>query len=167
MINFWSYKEEFKRYRPNLINIFDKTLKDGQIFFGKNLSTFEKNFKKKYKCKYGVGVGSGTDAILISLMSLGIKKGDEVITVANTAIPTISAIVNSGAIPKLVDVDQNYLIDLSKLERAINKKTKAIIPVHLYGKACNMDDLIKISKKYKIPIIEDCAQAQGAKFRII
>ena len=165
MINFWSYKEEFKRYRPNLINIFDKTLKDGQIFFGKNLSTFEKNFKKKYKCKYGVGVGSGTDAILISLMSLGIKKGDEVITVANTAIPTISAIINSGAIPKLVDVNQNYLIDLSKLERAINKKTKAIIPVHLYGKACNMDDLIKISKKYKIPIIEDCAQAQGAKFK--
>ena len=98
-------------------------------------------------------------------MSLGIKKGDEVITAANTAIPTISAIVNSGAIPKLVDVNQNYLIDLSKLERAINKKTKAIIPVHLYGKACNMDDLIKISKKYKIPIIEDCAQAQGAKFK--
>ena len=87
------------------------------------------------------------------------------ITAANTAIPAISAIINSGAIPKLVDVNQNYLIDLSKLERAINKKTKAIIPVHLYGKACNMDDLIKISKKYKIPIIEDCAQAQGAKFK--
>ncbi len=165
MINFWSYKEEFKRYEPILINIFQRTLKKGQIFFGKNLSSFEKNFKKKYKSKYGIAVGSGTDAILISLMSLGIKRGDEVITAANTAIPTISAIINSGAKPKLVDIDHNYLLDLSKLKKAITKKTKAIIPVHLYGKACNMENILKISKKFKIPIIEDCAQAQGAKFK--
>ncbi len=165
MINFWSYKEELRRYKPQLISIYEKTLNDGQIFFGKHISLFEKNFKKKYKSKYGIAVGSGTDAILISLMALGLKRGDEVITAANTAIPTISAIVNSGATPKLVDIDQNYLLDLLKLEKVITKKTKAIIPVHLYGKSCNMEDLQKISKKYKIPIIEDCAQAQGAKFK--
>ena len=148
MINFWSYSNEYKIYRSKIINIFDKTLKNGQIFFGKNLKTFEKNFVKKYKAKYGIAVGSGTDAILISLMSLGIKRGDEVITAANTAIPTISAIINSGATPKLVDIDQNYLLDLLKLEKAITKKTKAIIPVHLYGKACDMHSIQKISKKF-------------------
>ncbi len=165
MINFWSYKNEYKKYRSNLINIFNNTLKNGQIFFGKNLSSFENNFKKKYKCKYGIAVGSGTDALLISLLSLGIKKNDEVITAANTAIPTISAIVNAGAIPKLVDIDEDYLINTSKIKQAITKKTKAIIPVHLYGKACDMDSIMKISKRYKISVIEDCAQAQGAKFK--
>ncbi len=165
MINFWSYKDEYKIYRPKLIDIFDKTLKKGQIFFGDNLSTFEKNFKKKYKSKYGVAVGSGTDALLISLLSIGIKKGDEVITAANTAIPTISAIINSGAIPKLVDINENYLIDTKKLIKTITRKTKAIIPVHLYGNPCNMDEILKISNKFNIPIIEDCAQAQGAKFK--
>ncbi len=165
MINFWSYKDEYKKYKSSLVNIFDNTLKNGQIFFGKNLSSFENNFKKKYKCKYGIAVGSGTDALLISLLSLGIKKNDEVITAANTAIPTISAIVNSGAIPKLVDIDEDYLIDTSKIKQAITKKTRAIIPVHLYGKACDMDSILKISKKHKISVIEDCAQAQGAKFK--
>ena len=164
MINFWSYENEYSKYRPKLINFFDKTLKSGQIFFGQNLNDFEKNFIKKYKSKYGIAVGSGTDALLISLMSLKIKKGDEVITAANTAIPTISAIVNSGAIPRLVDVNQDYLMDMTKLEKYISKKTKAIIPVHLYGKPCDMKSLARISKKFKIPVIEDCAQAQGAKY---
>ena len=98
---------------------------------------------------------------------MGIKKNDEVITAANTAIPTISAIVNSGAIPKLVDIDEDYLIDISKIKQAITNKTRAIIPVHLYGKACDMDSIMKISKKHKISVIEDCAQAQGAKFKKI
>ncbi len=164
MINFWSYKNEYRNYRQILLNIIDKTLKNGQIFFGNNLSTFEKNFKRIYKCKYGVAVGSGTDALLISLMSLGLKKGDEVITAANTAIPTISAIVNAGATPKLVDINNDYLIDTTKIENAITKKTKALIPVHLYGKACDMKSISKIAKKFRISIIEDCAQAQGAKF---
>ena len=97
-------------------------------------------------------------------MSLDIKRGDEVITAANTAIPTISAIINSGATPKLVDVKKNYLIDETQLEKSITKKTKAIIPVHLYGKPCEMSSIMRISRKFKVPIIEDCAQAQGAKY---
>ena len=164
MINFWSYKDEYKKYRNKFNKFFDQTLKSGQIFFGPNLKNFEYEFLKKYKSKYGVAVGSGTDALLISLMSINIKNDDEVITASNTAIPTISAIVNSGARPVLVDIKEDYLIDTDKIEKKITKKTKAIIPVHLYGKSCDMDKIIKISNKYKLSIIEDCAQSQGAKF---
>lgn len=164
MINFWSYKDEYKNNRIKLLNLIDKSIKSGQIFFGKNLSTFENNFKKKYKSKYGIAVGSGTDALLISLLALNIKKGDEVITAANTAIPTISAIVNSGAKPILVDVNNEYLIDHNKIIKAITKKTRVIIPVHLYGKPCDLDKILKIANKYNLKVIEDCAQAQGARF---
>jgi len=163
MINFWSYKNEYKKYRLRFNKFFDQTLKSGQIFFGPNLKNFEKKFIKKYKSKYGIAVGSGTDALLISLMAINIKNGDEVITASNTAIPTISAIVNSGARPILVDVKEDYLIDVDQIEKKITNKTKAIIPVHLYGKSCDMEKITKISNKYKLSIIEDCAQSQGAK----
>ena len=163
MINFWSYKIEYKKYRPKLNRFFDQTLKRGKIFFGPNLKDFENNFINKYNSKYGIAVGSGTDALLISLMSINIKTGDEVITASNTAIPTISAIVNSGARPILVDIKEDYLIDTDKIEKRITKKTKAIIPVHLYGKSCDMEKINKIAKKYKLEVIEDCAQSQGAK----
>ncbi len=163
MINFWSYKNEYKKYRLRFNKFFDQTLKSGQIFFGPNLKNFEKEFIKKYKSKYGIAVGSGTDALLISLMAINIKNGDEVITASNTAIPTISAIVNSGARPILVDVKEDYLIDVDQIEKKITNKTKAIIPVHLYGKSCDMEKITKISNKHKLSIIEDCAQSQGAK----
>ena len=164
-IHFWTYNKEYQKFKFRYLKIIDETLKKGQIFFGDNLSKFENNFKKKYKCKYAVAVGSGTDALLISLLSLGIKKGDEVITASNTAIPTVSAIVNSGAKPVLVDINDDYLIDIDKLKKAITSKTKAIIPVHLYGKPCEIDKVLNICKKRKIHLIEDCAQSQGAKFK--
>ena len=165
MINFWSYKREYKKDKISILTKISRSLESGQIFFGKELKKFEKGFIKKYKSKYGVAVGSGTDALLISLKALGIKPGDQVITAANTAIPTISAIINAGGIPRLVDVGDDYLIDCSKIEREITSKTKAIIPVHLYGQVCNMNEIIRISKKHKIKIIEDCAQSQGAKYK--
>ena len=165
MIKFWSYKKEYIKYKKQLLKNIDKTISKGNIFFGDELKKFEKNFIKKYKSKFGIAVGSGTDALLISLLALNIKKGDEIITSANTAIPTISAIINSGANPRLVDIGDDYLIDYKKIEKSINKKTKAIIVVHLYGQSCNMEKIIKIANKYKLKIIEDCAQAQGAKFK--
>jgi aminotransferase EvaB len=165
MIKFWSYKREYNKYKILLLKKINSSIRSEKIFFGKELNQFEKNFTKKYKAKYGVAVGSGTDALLISLKSIGVKNGDEVITAANTAIPTISAIINAGATPKLVDIDDDYLIDVKKIEREINSKTKAIIPVHLYGQPCDMGEIIKISKKFNIPIIEDCAQAQGALYK--
>ena len=165
MIKFWSYKKEYTKYKKNLLKIINKSMKSGVIFFGKELEKFEKNFIKKYKSKYGISVGSGTDALLISLKSLGLKHGDEVITAANTAIPTISAIINAGAKPRLVDIGEDFLIDVDKIEKEINSKTKVIIVVHLYGQMCEMDKIIKIAKKKNIEIIEDCAQSQGATYK--
>ena len=165
MISFWSYKREYKKFNKKILSKLDKVLLKGNIFFGSELKKFERNFLSKYKSSYGIAVGSGTDALYISLKALNIKNGDEVITAANTAIPTISAIVNSGAIPKLVDVGEDYLIDPLKIEKQINKKTKAIIPVHLYGQSCDMDKIKKIATKHNLKIIEDCAQAQGAKYK--
>ena len=165
MIKFWSYNRELKKYKNKIHSKINKSLNSGQIFFGNELSDFEKKFTKKNRSKYGVAVGSGTDALFIALKSLGIKKGDEVITAANTAIPTISAIRSTGASPKLVDIGNDYLIDPLKIEKEITNKTKVIIPVHLYGQTCEMEKIIKISKKYKLKIIEDCAQSQGAKYK--
>jgi len=165
MISFWSYKREYKKFNKKILSRLDKVLLKGNIFFGSELEKFEKNFLSRYKSKYGIAVGSGTDALYISLKALNIKNGDQVITAANTAIPTISAIVNSGATPRLVDVGDDYLIDPLKIEKKINKKTKAIIPVHLYGQSCDMNKIRKIANKYNLKIIEDCAQAQGAKYK--
>jgi len=165
MIKAWSYKDEYKELRTKILNSIDKSIKSGKIFFGNELTKFEKLFLKKNNSKYGVAVGSGTDALYISLLALNIRSGDEVITVSNSAIPTVSAINSCGAKVKFVDVGEDYLIDTSKIENIITKKTKAIIPVHLYGQACNMEKIIKISKKYNLKVIEDCAQAQGAKFK--
>tara|TARA_Y100000389_G_scaffold18855_1_gene16341 strand:+ start:3430 stop:4560 length:1131 start_codon:yes stop_codon:yes gene_type:complete len=164
MIKFWSYNRELKKYKNRIYSKINKSLNSGQIFFGNELFDFEKKFIKKNKSKYGIAVGSGTDALFIALKSLGIKKGDEIITAANTAIPTISAIRSTGASPRLVDIGNNYLIDPLKIEKEITSKTRAIIPVHLYGQTCDMEKIIKISKKYKLKIIEDCAQSQGAKY---
>ena len=165
MIKSWSYKEEYGLLRKKILKTIDNTLKSGNIFFGKQIKKFENNFSKYNDIKYSTAVGSGTDALYIALLALGVKKGDEVITVTNTAIATISAIVSVGAIPKYVDVGDDYLIDVNQIEKKITKRTKVIIPVHLYGQSCQIDKICKIAKKFNLKIIEDCAQAQGAKYK--
>jgi|TARA_Y100000310_G_scaffold331040_1_gene403890 aminotransferase EvaB len=161
----WSYIEEYNGLRNKILKSIDKSLKSGQIFFGKELHKFEKQFIKENNLKYGIAVGSGTDALYIALLGLGIKKNDEILTVSNTAIPTVSAIKSCGAKAKFIDVGSDYLINSDNIEKHISKNTKAIIPVHLYGQACDMEKICKIAKKYKLKIVEDCAQAQGAKFK--
>jgi len=165
MIKFWSYQTEYKNIRKKLLRSIDKTIKKGSIFFGKELETFEKDFIKKNKGNYGAAVGSGTEALIIALKLFKVKKGDEIITVSNTAIPTISAITNVGAIPRFVDINNDYLMDANKIEKLISKKTRVIIPVHLYGQSCEMDKINQIAKKYDLKVIEDCAQAQGALYK--
>lgn len=165
MIKFWSYNKEYRKYKKQILSNINKTILKGNIFFGSQLENFEKKFIRKYKGKYGIAVGSGTDALLISLKSLNLKQGDEVITAANTAIPTISAIINAGGTPRLVDIGKDYLIDVDKIKKEISSKTKVIIPVHLYGQMCDMDSINKIAKSKKITVIEDCAQSQGAKYK--
>ncbi len=165
MIKTWSYVEEYKSFRKKILISIDKTLKSGELFFGKQLKQFEKNFLKQNKFKYGIAVGSGTDALIIALKTLGIGNNneDEVITVSNTAIPTVSAIKSVGAKAVFVDIGNDYLMNVNKIQKYINKNTKPIIPVHLYGQACDMKKICKIAKKNNLKVIEDCAQAQGAK----
>ena len=164
MIKTWSYIREYKNNRRKILNSIDKTLKSGNLFFGNQLHKFEKNFLKNNKSKYGLAVGSGTDALIISLKALGIgnNHNDEVITVSNTAIPTVSAITSAGAKAVFADIGNDYLINTDNIQKLINKNTKAIIPVHLYGHPCEMEVICKIAKKNNIRIIEDCAQSQGA-----
>jgi aminotransferase EvaB len=164
MIKPWSYIEEYSELRNKILKSIDKSLKSGQIFFGNEINKFEKEFTKKNKSKYGLTVGSGTNALYIALKGLEIGTGDEVITVSNTAIPTVSAIKSSGAKVVFADIGNDYLINEKEIEKKISKKTKAIIPVHLYGQSCNMEKIIKIAKKHNLKIIEDCAQAQGSKY---
>jgi len=165
MMKFWSYSQEYKKIKKTIFKSIDKTLNSGKLFYGPELEKFEHKFNKFNKSKYGLAVGSGTDALFIALKTLNIGLNDEVITVSNTAIPTVSAIVTAGAKVRFVDIGTNYLINVNKIEQCITKKTKAIIPVHLYGQACDMNQICKLAKKYNLKVIEDCAQAQGAKYK--
>ena len=140
-------------------------MKAERCSFGQELKKFEKNFCKFNNSKYGLGVGSGTDALFIALKALDIGVGDEVITVSNTAIPTVAAIKNTGAEVRFVDIGKDFLIDVKKIKHVISSKTKAIIPVHLFGQTCDMNEILLISKKYNLKIVEDCAQACGALYK--
>ena len=108
MIQYWNYLREYKNQKKNILNSVDKVFQSGTLFFGNELKKFEKNFCKFNKSKYGLGVSSGTDALFIALKCLNIGKNDEVITVSNTAIPTVAAIINTGASVKFADIGKNY-----------------------------------------------------------
>tara|TARA_B100000795_G_scaffold187420_1_gene142543 strand:- start:3478 stop:4578 length:1101 start_codon:yes stop_codon:yes gene_type:complete len=136
-----------------------KFVKTGDFTLGKELTKFEQKFAKLIGTKYAVGVNSGTDAIKLSLKVIGIKPGDEIITAANTFVATVGAICELGAKPIFVDCDDSFCIDTNLIEKKINKKTKAIVPVHFTGYMTNMIKLNKIAKKYKIPIVEDACQS--------
>ena len=131
----------------------------GDFTLGKPLLEFERKFAKLMGVKYAVGVNSGTDAIKLSLKVLGIKAGDEIITAANTFVATVGAITELGAKPVFVDCDDTFCMDVNLIEKKITKKTKAIVPVHFTGYMTNMPALMALSKKYKIPIIEDACQS--------
>jgi dTDP-4-amino-4,6-dideoxygalactose transaminase len=135
---------------------------------GESVEVFENHFAKYIGVKYAIAVNSGTSALFLSLLSLGIKEGDKVITTPATYISTANTVINCGADPVFVDIDINtYNMDPNKVGKAIEKygdKIKAIMLVHLYGYPCDMDTLIEISNKYSIKIIEDACQAHGAKY---
>ena len=154
---FSDYKKIFKKI--------EKVVKKNDFTLGTEVDLFENNIKKLIKQKYVVAVGSGTDGLMLSLKCLGIGEGDEVITTPYTFYATIGAIVSAGAIPKFVDVKDDYNINPDLIEKAITKKTKAILPVHWSGRVCEMEKIIDISKKYKIPIIEDSCHAIEATYK--
>jgi len=132
---------------------------------GSYIDKFEEEFSKYSDCKYGIAVSNGTTALHVALIALGIGKGDEVIVPDLTFAATINAVLHANATPVVVDVEHNsWGINPQEIERVITSKTKAIIPVHLYGQPCNMKLIIKIAKKYNLRVVEDCAEAHGAMF---
>lgn len=159
-------RESFRDIFSILFGIF-RVLKSGNFILGEQLFLFENEFSNYLSDKkiYSVGTNSCTDSIYLSLKLFGIGKGDEVITQSNTAIPTVNAIVMSGATPVFVDVDDKYQIDINQIESKINKKTKAVVVVHLFGNSCEIDKLQKICKSNSIKLIEDCAQSFGSNYK--
>jgi len=166
MIKNWQYLDEYKRYRKEILKIVDKVFSSGRLILGNQVSEFEKNFSSYCGTKYGVGVNSGTDALFLALKALGLKNGDVVITVPNTAVPTVAAIRATGATPVFVDVEEDtFLMDVNKIESVITEKTRCILPVHLFGQPVDMDPLLKIANERNLKIVEDCAQAAGALYK--
>ena len=155
----YSYlKQQFSNSNDLWKNL-KKFVETGDFTLGKPLKIFEQKFAKLIGTKYAVGVNSGTDAIKLSLKVLNVKPGDEIITAANTFVATVGAICELGAKPVFVDCDDSFCMNVDLVEKKITKKTKAIVPVHFTGYMTNMIKLNKISKKYKIPIVEDACQS--------
>lgn len=152
-------KKQYRSEKKNILKIIDRTLLSGNWVGGKEVESFEKKISEICNTKYCVSLNSGTDALTLALHLLGVRRGDEVITPPNSFIASTAVIVHLGAKPVFVDVKKDQSIDEDKIEEKITKKTKAIMPVHLTGRMCAMDKIMKISRKYKIPVIEDCAQS--------
>jgi len=141
-----------------------EVLASGEYVSGSRVETFEANFAAYCGAREAVALNSGTSALHLALLALGIRPGDEVITVAMTFVATVAAIKYANAVPVLVDVDPNtWVMDPASLERAITPRTRAIIPVHLHGRLADMDAILEISRRRGIPVIEDAAQAHGAE----
>ena len=164
-INYVDLPKQYLKERKKILEVIDKTLLTGEYVGGNQVKKFEKNISKILNVKNCVALNSGTDALTLGLHAMGVKRGDEVITTPNSFIASTAVIVHLGAKPIFVDVKNDQSIDPTLIEKAITKKTKAIMVVHLTGRVCEMDKIIKISNKYKIPIIEDAAQAIGSCYK--
>jgi dTDP-4-amino-4,6-dideoxygalactose transaminase len=163
-ISFNNFKKQYADEKPAIDSAVTRVFQSGRYILGPEVESFEKSFASYNGAKFAVGVANGLEALQISLLALGIGPGDEVITTSLSAVATTLSIRALGAKPVFVDIDDFYHIDANKVEAKISKKTKAIMPVHLYGQACDMDKLAAIAKKHDLSIIEDCAQAHGATY---
>lgn len=166
MIRLVDFSRQNKLLKKKLIRNISRVIDNQKYILGPDVDLFEREFALYCRTSQAVGVASGSDALLLSLRALGVGKGDEVITVANTFISTVLPILHLGAKPILVDADQNTLsMDISLIEKHITSRTRAIIPVHLFGLPVDMDPLIRLAKKYKLYVIEDACQAHGALYK--
>jgi len=162
----FDYRRELKAHRREFDRAISNVLESGQLILGKQVSLFEEEFARFTGARYAVSVANGTDALFLSMKALGIGAGDEVITVPNTAIPTVSAIVSAGARPRFADIDPGtYLMDVKSAGQQVTRSTKAIIPVHLFGQSADMNGLRTLARKHKLHLIEDCAQAHGTTYK--
>ena len=165
-VPFFDITRQNKPLEKEIKEAVSKVIDSGRYILGENVAAFEKEFAAYCGTKFAVGVASGTDALLLSLKAAGVSPGDEVITTPFTFMATAEAIEYCGAKPVFVDIDdKTFNLDVSQIACRISNKTKAIIPVHLYGLACDMDPLMALANKEKLAVIEDCAQAAGAEYK--
>ena len=164
-ISFNQLKRQYDLYASEYENAALNTMRSGWYILGNELASFEKEFSKYMGVNHCVGVNSGLDALTLAVRCLDIGPGDEVIVPGNTYIASVLGITENGAKPVFVEPDHYFGIDSDRIEAAITFKTKAILPVHLYGQACNMGAICRIAEKYGLYIIEDCAQSHGSKYK--
>lgn len=159
-------KKQYQGIKKEVLAGIEQALDGMQLFLGKNVQAFEVDFARYCGTEYAIAVGSGTEALQLALMGCGIGPGDEVITVSNTFIATVEAITLAGARPVFVDINPDtYNIEVVQIESKINSRTKAILPVHLYGHPANMGPILELAQTYKLKVIEDACQAHGAEYK--
>lgn len=162
-IQVWDYRREYEEEREEIAEAIERVFRSGRLILGEHVAAFEEQFAAYCGVQYGVGVNSGTDALFLGLKALDIGPGDEVITVANTAVPTVAAIGATGATPRFVDIDPaTYLMDVDQLEGAVTPRTKCILPVHLFGQCVRMERVRAVAERHGLRVLEDCAQGHGA-----
>jgi dTDP-4-amino-4,6-dideoxygalactose transaminase len=165
-VRYWDYLTEYAAGRDEYLRVVDQVFSSGRLVLGREVESFEESFAAYCGVPRAVGVNSGTDAIFLALKALGIGPGAEVITVSNTAVPTVAAIRATGATPVFVDVEQDtFLMDVNLIEGAIGERTRCILPVHLCGQMADMLPLKAIADQRGLAVVEDCAQACGATYR--
>jgi len=165
-VPFFDLAVQFKSIENEIKSALDEVFQNQQFIMGPKVQVLEEAMAQYCRTRYAVGVASGSDALLLSLMALGIGMGDEVLLPPFTFFATAGSVSRLGATPVFVDIDrESYNIDPSKIEEKVTGKTKAIIPVHLFGQCANMDPLLKIAKERKLFVIEDAAQALGAEYQ--
>jgi len=163
-VPFVDFPKHYQGLKGEIDAAIQEVLTRGDYILRSQVSQFENNMASFLGVKYGVGVNSCTDGMFLTLRAVGLGQGDEIITVAHTFIATVAVIVHSGATPILVDIGDDFNMDVDHVEQAITPRTKAIIPVHLNGRCCNMEKLMKFAAKNNLTVIEDAAQALGATF---
>ncbi|GAB2805125.1 DegT/DnrJ/EryC1/StrS family aminotransferase [Streptomyces daliensis] len=160
----WDYLTEYEAERADLLDAVETVFRSGQLVLGESVRGFETEFAAYHGAGHCVGVDNGTNAVKLGLQALGVGPGDEVITVSNTAAPTVVAIDSTGATPVFVDVrEDDFLMDTSQVAAAITERTRCLLPVHLYGQCVDMAPLRELADRHGLAILEDCAQAHGAR----
>jgi len=166
IIEFVDLKRQYRPLREEIMSGIERVLDGMNLFLGENVYRLEEEFAAYCGAPHAIGVGSGTDALHLALRAVGIGPGDEVITVSNTFFATVEAIALCGARPVFVDIDPStYTMDPSRLEAAITPRTRAVVPVHLYGHPADMDPIIAISRGHGLSVVEDACQAHGAEYK--
>ncbi len=161
-IEFTLLSRKYELHKNEYEEAVSRVLQSGWYILGNELKAFEEAFAKYLGIEYCVGLNSGTDALILALRALDIGEGDEVIVPAGAYIASVIGITENKAIPVFVDSDDFYLIDATAIESRITEKTKAILPVHMYGQSCDMEKIMQIARKHNLYVIEDCAQSHGA-----